>query len=88
MHGEEWLWVSTPPRSRERGRRLRRGSVLRLASIWPQRLGERPGAAAVSVLRTEMPAFVSFPLILSPAQAARGAGRGTGNRVGPGAQTG
>lgn len=76
MHGEEWLWVRTPPCSRERGRRLRRGSVLRLASIWPKRLGERPGAV-VSVLRTEMQAFVSFPLILSPAQAA-GGGRGGG----------
>lgn len=68
VHGEEWLWERTPPRSRERGRRLRRGSVLPLASVWPNRLGERPGAA---VLRTEMPAFVSFPLILSPALAAR-----------------
>ena len=50
VHGEEWLWVRTPPRSRERGRRLRRGSVLRLASIWPQRLGKRPGAAENDVI--------------------------------------
>lgn len=34
-----------------------------------------------------MQAFVSFPLILSPAQAAGGGG-GAGDRVGPGAQTG
>ena len=83
MRGEEWLWARAPPRSRERGRRLRRGSVLPLASVRPERLGERPGAA-LRVPRTEMPASVSFPLILSPAQAAWGVG--AGNRVGPGAQ--
>ena len=43
MRREEWLWARAPPRSRERGRRLRRGPVLPLASVRPERLGERPG---------------------------------------------
>lgn len=46
-------------------------SVLPLASVWPNRLGERPGAA---VLRTEMPAFLYLSHILSPALAARWGG--------------